>query len=485
MTTTCTPLQDDQPFTVFSVVYPSTVTVYGNRSDYASANQLPETPRYCPTILPAASTADSTSIFFGSYPSQTYSFGVSDGDNGETTGSKRPHNEKDSSTRPPLVPTPPPPLPSSQPTVTLITTAKTPYTSFPNDPPQKYSQTWVDPWPGPEVHPTVPPGGGGADPQPYPRPTYRITAGPNQVIINGQTYSNLVPGQTTVVSVDGGHFTILPTAVIGEGGTVTKPAPLATAAAAPTPTSGNVGGLSVTVSGTDAIVGGVTMHVPTDDLTTVIKGQTVIINPTQVAIGPDAFTFNHGRLPRQTDVVIFGGEALTAIGKSVVVIHSTTITYGPNIPGTTEVVDDDTVTIGPIGVVVHGMTIGGPAANATATRYEIVGGATVTKIAPSIAVINGKTFTVGPGTNWITTVIGGETITIGPTGVVVASVTLTYPFGDTNTGTVIPSGTWLNTFPMETNTADGDEDSKGSVLMPSIISTWTAFCIAIGVWIFA
>ena len=268
------------------------------------------------------------------------------------------------------------------------------------------------------------------------------------------------------------------------GATVQKPAPVGTAVSVAKPTTSVLGGLPVTISGSEAIVGGVTVTIPERGTTTVVNGQKVSIGPGTLVVGGEILSFQPVMPARETEVLINGGELLTAIGRSVVVIHSTTFTYGPGIPQLTQVVNGETVSVGPSGVLVHGMVIGGPSADTSTTAYEIVGGATISRLAPSIAVINGITFTVGPGTHWTTTEIAGEMFTIGPTGIVVATMTLPYPFGSVVTTTIAPTGTWLKDFPVETSAHHADEDNWGSRLSPDAHVGWMFVCIAIGVLVF-
>lgn len=471
----CTPVTDShRPLTEFSVVYTSTITFYGKRTDYTPPYEPIRTPKYCaPTIVPAIP------------PGFTVSPKILTSD-----------IAKESSRGGELV------HPSTLlPFITFITTDKNPSVVYPSDPVPNYSPTWGqvgDGGPGDGSHKTVGRGGnGGGDPHKTPdadsitaapRPTFKVTARGTQVVINDKTFAGLNPGQTSLVTVDGGTFTIYPSAVIGEGATIQKPPPPGTGVQVATPTAAVVGGLPVTLSGSHAIVGGATMTIPETASTTVIDGHSVSIGPGSLVVGGQSLSFKHVAPSRETDVVVSGGELLTAIGRSVVVIHSTTFTYGPGIPETSQVIQDDTISIGPSGVIVHGTLIGGQAAGPTATSYEIVGGATITRIAPSIAVINGKTFTVGPGTEWTTTVIAGQTWTVGPTGLMGSSMTFKYPFGTAVTTTISPTGTWLNDFPIETagqNRGGDDDDSSGTSLRPNLLVGWTAFCIAIGVWVLA
>lgn len=480
----CTSLPDDSTklMTEFSVVYTSTVTFYGNRGDYTPPFETLVTPNYCvPTFVPW--------VFTGVAPSNIFTSVFLQGP------SSRKPKELASAYRP---------------VITFITTDKNPSVVFPTEPVPAYTPSGGLDGPGGNPdngnHKTADNGGspgghpgggtsgggtsgGGSHPIPDaesiskgPQPTFKVTARGTQVIINDKTFSDLGPSQTSVVTVGGGTFTIYPTAILGEGATVQKPAPAGTAVSIATPTTGVVGGLPVTITGSEAIVGGATVTIPERGTTTVVNGQRVSIGPGTLVVGGEMLSFDAVMPARETDVLINGGELLTAIGRSVVVIHSTTFTYGPGIPEMTEVVNGETISIRPSGVIVHGMVMGGPSADTSTTSYEIVGGVTISRIAPSIAVINGVTFTVGPGTHWTTTVIAGETFTVGPTGVIAATMTLTYPFGSAVTTTIAPTGTWLNDFPVETAAHhDTDEDNGGSLLRPDICVGWMAVCIAIGV----
>ncbi|KAK7409562.1 hypothetical protein QQX98_008283 [Neonectria punicea] len=316
--------------------------------------------------------------------------------------------------------------------------------------------------------------------------TFTVTARGEQVIINDETFSSLRPDQTTTVTVSRGTFTINPTEVIGEGATVKKPRPVGTAVTVLTPTTAIAGGLTVTVSGSEAVVDGTKMDIPPLGTTAVVNGETISVGPGKVVVDDETVTFRAVG-GHQTDVVVTGGEMVTAIGQSIYIFHSTTLTYGPGIPERSEVVDDDTITIGPSGVAVDGTTMGGTSADATDTTYEIVGGATITKLSPSFVLIDGTTFTVGPKATKVTKVIGGETVTIGPDGVIISSMTLTYPFGSSTVTTIKATGTRKSTQATETGRSgsgsDDNEDNAGYLLQPSLAAAMTGLCIAIGVWV--
>ncbi|KPM42426.1 hypothetical protein AK830_g4133 [Neonectria ditissima] len=318
-----------------------------------------------------------------------------------------------------------------------------------------------------------------------PQTTFTVTARGGQVIINDQTFSSLKPDQTTTVTVGQGTFTINPTEVIGEGATVKKPQPVGTAVTVLTPTTGSAGGLFVTVSGSEAVVDGTKMEIPPLATTTMVNGETVSVGPGKVVVDNETVKFRAVG-GHQTDVVVTGGEMVTAIGQSIYVFHSTTLTYGPGIPGTSEVVDDDTITIGPSGITVDGTTMGGTSAEPTDTTYEIVGGATITKLSPSFVVIDGTTFTVGPKATKTTKTIGGETITIRSDGVVISTMTLSYPFGSSTVTTIKATATRTSTQTAATGRSRGgngdNEDNAGYLLKPSLTAAMAGLCIAIGVW---
>lgn len=485
----CTPLRDGEAVIEFSIVYTATTTFLGNRTDYTPPFATIDVPTYCsssdtlglpmPTEEPQTSSKKTGGL-------QVSTIITTDGDRTYTIPGS-PYLTSDS---PP--PAAPPPPASSRSTTTFVTTDKNPSSTFPNDPIPGYSQTWDNVnggGGGGGVHKTAANNGGGGGPK-QPQPTYTVTAGPDTVVINDSTFTNLQPGKTQTVVVGDGTFTISPTAVVGEGSSIQKPQPGGDNGGAASPTTKLLDGVSVVVSGTNAVVGGTTVAIPTDGVATIIDGKSVSVGPGALIVGDKTLTLVNA--PARTDVVVAGGEMLTAIGPSVVVIHSTTLTYGPGIAGTTEVVDDDTISIGPSGVVVHGSTLGGPDASTTDTTYEIVGGATITELGQSLVVIDGKTYTVGPDADKTTMVVGGQTITIGPDGVTVATMTMTYPFGSVVT-TILPSGTWGNDMPVETggqvnvnggspDDGDGDEDA-GALLRPSLGWGTTGLCIAIGVWV--
>lgn len=333
--------------------------------------------------------------------------------------------------------------------------------------------------------------------------TFTVTARGDEVLVNDKTYTGLKPEQITTVTVDQGTFTISPTIIVGEGATITKPKPVGTVISVAVPTSTVVGTVTVVVSGTEAVVGGTALKIPVVGTTTKVDEHPVVVEPGKIVVDDQIVTFSPvGGVP-QIDIVVEGGEMVTVVGKSVYIFHSATLTYGAGRPETSEVVDDDTVTIAPSGIIIRDKTLGGSSASETDTKHEIVGGATITKVSPSYVVIDGTMFTAGPGAKRITKSIGGETVTIGPNGVVISTMTIDYPFGKSTVTTIKVSRTVVSDIPVETaatnngkkqdtengvgteseDEVDEEDDSAGDIYRPSFVVGRTGFCIAIGVWL--
>lgn len=304
-----------------------------------------------------------------------------------------------------------------------------------------------------------------------------------QVIINDKTFTDSPQSKTSTVVVGTDTFVINPSEVIGAGVTVDRPVVVG-GIFIPTKTTTTVAGVEVvyTAVGSSAASGGSAIAIATIDGTTFTIGAspiTAMIKGQSVTLGPGGIAFASQTIPivtsaGATESAVLGGEMITAIGNSLVVIEGTTFTYGPGTSTITEVIDGDTILIGPSGVSVHGITLGGISAATTATTYEIVGGATITEVGGSAVVIDGTTYSIGAvATSAITTVIEGQTLTIGPSGVVMSSYTFAQPYA---TSTVInPGGT--SSVAAATETAE----SAGRILQLSWDEGMTGMCIAIGV----
>jgi hypothetical protein len=461
----CTPLAEWEPMTVWSVVYTATVTFNGSLADYTPPYPRLSVPTYCdddgsstngmaqpststnshrmsvstlppdyevpqPTEQPEVPAPETT---VGAFPTVTHPkpgvvkpkpTKVGGGGAGGGGGGDKSQKEEDGTLLGPDGE-----QTSKRPTLTFITTDKNPSLTIPPTKPPKFTQAW---------HHGGGPGGGRGQHRSmlaFDLSAFTIVAGRSQVIINSHTFSDLKDDQSTTVMVDQGTFTIGPSAVVGHGQTIQKPAP----------------------------------------------------EPTNAAVT---------QAPIQ-EVIVAGGQALTAIGQSVMVLHSTTYTYGPGKPEETVVVDDDTVRLGPSGIAVNGMTFGGPAMAAGVTKFEIVGGATITEIKPSLVIIEGETFTISPDMDRTTTVVNGQTLTIGPDGVTHSSLTI--PMAEAAVTTTFKASiTRDSDFPQNTGSSgsskdkdnskdkkagdDDDDDDAGAFVRPDCALLILMIGMAIGVW---
>ena len=178
---------------------------------------------------------------------------------------------------------------------------------------------------------------------------------------------------------------------------------------------------------------------------------------------------------------------MTAIGQSVVVIHGTTITYGPNVPSRSTLIDGDTIIIGPEGVVAHGTTVGGVLGTPGQTNLVMADGATITELGKTAVVIGGTTYNVGPGAAPTTITHGGEVLTVGPSGV--SDSTYTFPINQATTTTILPGphrGAGTATATM-TDAAAAQETAKnaGAMARPDLVFGIMGSCIALGAGVWA
>ena len=372
----------------------------------------------------------------------------------------------------------------SVPTITFITTEKNPSVVFSPGAIPNYSSSKKPPITKPGQHKTAQP----TDPAnegPRPRPTYTVTAGPSSVIIGGKTFDSIKPGQTRTVVAGGGTFTILPTAVVGEGVTVARPVPAEpTTEFVPSPTSASVGGLPIWVSGSILEIDGRTMTIPRGGVTTNINGQPVSLGPGIIVVdGSETFTWA-GQPALPTDILVVGGQMLTASGSALFILNSTTLTYGPRIGQTLTTVDDETITVGPRGIIVDGSTLGGPTAGPSDVTYQVVGGVTITQLGHSLMAIDGHTYTMGHGTEPITiSAAAGLVTVVPPHGIVYNNMT----FGQGSDARVItttfePNGTTTDDSPAETgsDTDKDDEDDMAAGRRPDILLA--GLCAALVLW---
>ncbi|KAK3904032.1 hypothetical protein C8A05DRAFT_42839 [Staphylotrichum tortipilum] len=316
------------------------------------------------------------------------------------------------------------------------------------------------------------------------------------VVINGNTIRDNPSQQTQVVIVGGQTFTIDPTRVVGAGTTIDRPSATAGDGGGvfvPTPTTTSLGTLPVTLSANIAIIAGTSFTLdPSTASTVVVAGQTLTIGPATIAAAGVSSTLALPTRPPSTEVVVAGGDLITAIGRSVLVIHGTTLTYSTS--SLLPLNHDETLTLGPGGITAHGgaLTLGGPhAASPGDTQYALVGGATLTRIGASVVVVAGSTYTLGSAAGTgsgvvvtaTTVVVGGESVTIAPDGVRVGkTLSLAYPFGG---GAVATAGSSGKGGESEGNggggKGGGEEDAAGGLVRPWLVGVVWGFVVVVGV----
>ncbi|TVY53260.1 hypothetical protein LCER1_G005756 [Lachnellula cervina] len=248
-----------------------------------------------------------------------------------------------------------------------------------------------------------------------------------------------VSGGAPVVVTQGGQvFTVNPSQVIGGGKTLNIPATNTggTLASNPAPSSAassTIYGVPVQLSPSSAIVNGKTYSIGAGAPETA-----VVANKQTISIGPGGVGFASTTVAPPpapaTNFVIMNPTVFSAIGSSVAVIKGTSFTYGPGIAAETDVLDGETITIGPNGIFYDSTTLGGTA-HATGTQLGVAGGVSITEVGSTLAVISSMTFTVGPGAIPSTTAINGHTIIVGSSGLGVDGTTISCPFNPTTQAT--------------------------------------------------
>lgn len=340
-----------------------------------------------------------------------------------------------------------------------------------------------------------------------------VIAQPGEVIIDDHTFTDNPTHETSTVIVGTDTFVIEPSRVIGVGVTITRPpfdvGAVVTPVPAPISIPGSIsipgpssppgpifpaGPITTTVGGIGVVYGpssvatidGTVFTIKPTPTVAVVRGQTITIGPTEIIFPSQTLHVAAGSGPTQTAVI--GGELITAIGTDKVVIEGTTITYGHGSSSTiTTVIDGETVLIAPTGVIVHDAVLGGVTAAPSATKYEIIGGATITQIGLTAVEISGKTFHVGLGaaSTAVTTVIGGHTLTIGPKGVSMSTWTLGAPYAATTTTIIMPGssgGSGNNNAAMTIPTATGSPDKEnGASSVPRYYGLVRGLLAAVGV----
>ncbi|KAI1491467.1 hypothetical protein F5X96DRAFT_631354 [Biscogniauxia mediterranea] len=480
--------------TSYSITYTSTTTWTGDPADYTPPFPTISTPEACTPPKASPTGRLTVSVCDGTGKTCTPLHSTGDPTGGESTYSGAA-------------------APTETQTVIFVTTDKNPAVVFSSATPPDYGGPSAY---SPDSHgtasgrrPIATPNYGGGVTTPWDQPPAKTAAAtttppspgkglqgtspmtvvvqPGEVVLNHETFADSPEraSSTTVVVGDGSDvFVIDPSRVIGAGATITRPPP------PPPPRGGGGGGGSVVLVHTPTItttIGGLRVVYGSSAATIDGTAFTVGPTPTPVVVGGQPITIGPGgsivfpsqtlalaslaaaaEAPGATEVAVLGGELITALGSDRVVIEGATVTYGTASTRTlTSVVKGETVFVGPSGVVVRAKTLGGAAAAPGATAYEMVGGATVTRLGSTAVVIEGSTYRVGGGSGGgtatektateagaeiggaeqavtsvvvVVIVVGGETITVGGPGggVAVSTWTLGEPFvGDDSWTTTI------------------------------------------------
>ncbi|KAI0965644.1 hypothetical protein F4678DRAFT_452080 [Xylaria arbuscula] len=522
----CTP-SPTGPFTTvieYSVVHTWTITWWGNPHDYTPPFPTISTPTQCtPTTSPTGRFTVSVCDSSGQSCSLVHT-------TGDPATATEPWWMTDTSA-----------VRGMEPTLTFVTTDKNPAVVFPTSSPPDYGGDPSDPMdnrhsaPLPDQMQSSDPPGYGNDATtdiksapittPVTTPVTNspsvtvpasapvtITVKPSIVVIDGQTFTDNPGRPTSTVVVNRETFTINPTQVVGVGATVTRP-PMSISITTPPSTKTTIGGIGVDIEGSSVVIDQTTFTIGANPTTVIIKGQTVTLGP-----GAIVFPSQTIAIPtvQDTTQVVFGAELVTAIGSDKVVIEGSTITYGPGSSTITEVIDGDTILIGPSGIIANGYTYGGSSvAASTEMQFAAVGGVTITQVGPTLVVIQGVTYTLDPIVSGqasgqtsgqtsgrasgqvfgqaprqieTTTVVGGETITIGPEGVAIETWTLDSPYASTTT--ITPGKGATVALPMSTATATAiasaantNKKSSGSSLAsrrpPWLLTASTATIVGI------
>ena len=247
---------------------------------------------------------------------------------------------------------------------------------------------------------------------------HTFALGPSAAVFGSLTYSFL-PGQAPTTILDHGQVvTIGPNGVQIGGTTIPVPAP------PPNFSLVTAGGLTFSVAPSEAVIGGHTFTVGSDNTptTTVINGQTISIGPHGIGLASTTVALP-GAEPTFSPVT--AGGLTFSVAQSEAIIGGRTYTIGSDSAPTTTVVNGQTISIGPHGIGLASTTVALPGFEPSFSA--VTAGGLTFSVAASEAVIGGHTFTIGPGSKATTTVINGQTISIGPHGIGLATTTVALP----------------------------------------------------------
>ncbi|TDZ26394.1 hypothetical protein Cob_v000822 [Colletotrichum orbiculare MAFF 240422] len=286
--------------TTWTIIYTSTTTFYGDRADYTPPGPEITIPSTCEH--PSAPSGKSRVS-----PPMDFSCVATDGvgDCAAPLPTMMPTTMSSPKVNPPA-------------TVTFVTTAKNPSVVFSpiSTPRYGHSQTHAPqdrktaqkPSAMPESSSTSPAPPRESAKQPA-RVTYKITVAPTKVIINDQTFIQSSPSATVEVTVEGEEFTINPSEVIGGGTIINRPGNAGRSTVVPTSTSIEDIAVVVAPSGTQSaiVIDGTTLELRPTPFRVVVRGQTVTIQPSNIALSGHTITISRST-PVQTEIVVAGGR---------------------------------------------------------------------------------------------------------------------------------------------------------------------------------
>ncbi|TGO13182.1 hypothetical protein BTUL_0075g00270 [Botrytis tulipae] len=183
-----------------------------------------------------------------------------------------------------------------------------------------------------------------------------------------------------------------------------------------------IGGEPISVGNSLAYIGSSTftygsgLAIQTD----VFNGQTILIYPSGVVF---AQTTLGGNSRSGNQIGIVGGFSVTEIGSSIAIISSITFNVGPGATPTKTVISGESISADQSGLVLAGTTLTYPLI--LATHPVTISNVIFTQIGSSLAVIDGTTFTFGPGATPTRHTFNQQTIKIGSNGIEFSKTTFT------------------------------------------------------------
>lgn len=242
-----------------------------------------------------------------------------------------------------------------------------------------------------------------------------VRLGESLAVVDGKSYS-IGSGAPQVVTVINTH-----TITIGVAGIQFSHTTLAPLLVEPT-NHVIVGGEPISVGRSLAYIGSSTFTYGSGlaNQTDVFNGQTILIYPSGVVF---AQTTLGGNSRSGNQIGIVGGLSVTEVGSSIAIISSITFNVGPGATPTKTVISGESISADQSGLVLAGTTLAYPLI--LATHPVTISDVVFTQIGSSLAVIDGTTFTFGPGATPTSHTFNQQTIKVGSNGVEFSKTTFT------------------------------------------------------------